>query len=114
MFETVVEAFCRHVPKDHVVLVHLPTTFQCFQYLFSVLQKRIKEDKCFYYVPNIAVLVGEDAQEELALAVGDSRLRHDDVIARREREERHHFPGHRVVRHIQRFLYTTNHRSVLQ
>ncbi len=50
------------------------------------------------------MLVGKDAQEEFTLAVGDAGLRDDHVVSRRQREERHHFPGHWVIGYIQRFL----------
>ena len=60
--------------------------------------------------PNIAVLVGEDAQQEFALTMGYARLRNDHVITRRQREKSHHFAGNRVIRHVQRFLFNTHTR----
>ena len=76
VFEALLE-LGEDVPEEHVVLVDLP---------------------------DVALLVGEDAQEELAVAVGHVGLRHHDVVARRQREERHHLARHRVVRHVQRLL----------
>ena len=76
VFKALLE-LCEDVPEEHVVLVDLP---------------------------NIALLVGEDPEEELAVAVRHVGLRHDDVVARRQREERHHFARHRVVRHVERLL----------
>ena len=46
------------------------------------------------YLPNVAVLVGKDAQEEFTLAVGDASLRDNHVVSRRQCKERHHFPCH--------------------
>ena len=77
VFEALLE-LCEDVPEEHVVLVDLP---------------------------DVALLVGEDAQEELAVAVGHVGLRHHDVVARRQSEERHHFARHRVVGHVQRLLW---------
>ena len=64
------------------------------------------------YLPNVAVLVGKDAQEEFTLAVGDASLRDNHVVSRRQCKERHHFPCHWVIGYIQRFLvvHKTNKR----
>lgn len=56
------------------------------------------------HLPNVAVLVGKDAQKEFTLAVGDASLRDNHVVSRRQCKERHHFPCHWVIGYIQRFL----------
>jgi hypothetical protein len=55
-------------------------------------------------LPDVAVFVSEDPEKEFALTMRDAGLRDDNVIAWRQSEERHHLPGHRMVRHVQRFL----------
>lgn len=98
VFEAFLEPLGGNISKDHVVLVDLPKKDRARH------NKRLGEVRLMGVEPNVAVLVGEDAQKEFALAVSDARLRDDHVVAGGQREERHHFPGHRVVRHVQRFL----------
>lgn len=52
-------------------------------------------------LPNVGVLVGENPEQELPVAVGDIGLRHDDVVARRQREERDDLSRDAVVRHVE-------------
>ena len=76
IFETVFK-LSEDVPDQHVVLVHLP---------------------------DVALLVREDPQQELAITVRNVGLGHYNVLSRWKSKECHHLPGHRVIGHIQRFL----------
>lgn len=51
--------------------------------------------------PDVGMLIRKHAQEELALLARPVRLRHDDVVPGRQREERGHLPRQRVVRNVQ-------------
>lgn len=75
-----------------------------FKGLFEFGEDVSEEHVVLVDLPDVALLVGQDSQEELSVAVWHVGLRHDDVVARRQSEERDDLPRHRMVRHVQRLL----------